>query len=76
MIKVMLVDDEPLEREGLGLILQRNRSNFEIVAEAENGEQAVEQALKHEPDLIFMDIKMPVFDGIVAIKKFSLFTQM
>lgn len=65
----MLVDDEPLEREGLGLILQKNRSNFEIVAEAENGEEAVEQALKYEPDLIFMDIKMPVFDGIVAIKK-------
>lgn len=69
MIKVMLVDDEPLEREGLGLILRKNRSNFEIVTEAENGEEAVKRALKHEPDLIFMDIKMPIFDGIVAIKK-------
>ncbi|WP_117161220.1 response regulator [Paraliobacillus sp. X-1268] len=69
MIKIMLVDDEPLERQGLGLILQKNRSNFEIVTEAGNGEEAVELALKHKPDLIFMDIKMPVFDGIIAIKK-------
>ncbi|MBM7571645.1 response regulator [Aquibacillus albus] len=69
MINIMLVDDEPIEREGLGLILRKKRSNVEIVAEAENGKQAVELALKYEPDLIFMDIKMPEFDGIVAVNK-------
>ncbi len=65
----MLVDDEPIEREGLNLILSRNRSNFEVVAEAQNGKEAVERALSFKPDLIFMDIKMPEFDGIEAIRK-------
>lgn len=65
----MLVDDEPIEREGLKLMLSRNRSNFEITAEAENGKDAVELAIVHKPDLVFMDIKMPELDGIEAIKR-------
>ncbi|MEK4746161.1 response regulator [Niallia sp. FSL W8-0177] len=69
MLKVMLVDDEPIEREGLKLMLSRNRSNFEITAEAENGKDAVELAIVHKPDLVFMDIKMPELDGIEAIKR-------
>ncbi|QJX61114.1 response regulator [Niallia circulans] len=69
MLKVMLVDDEPIEREGLKLMLSRNRSNFEITAEAENGKDAVELAIAHKPDLVFMDIKMPELDGIEAIKR-------
>ncbi|SHN30413.1 AraC family transcriptional regulator [Gracilibacillus kekensis] len=69
MIKVMLVDDEAIEREGIQMILGRNRSDFEVVAEAKNGREAVELALTHQPNLIFMDIKMPEFDGLVAIEK-------
>ena len=69
MLKVMLVDDEPIEREGLQLMLSKNRTNFEIVAEAQNGLEAVELALEHKPDLIFMDIKMPIWDGLEVIKK-------
>ncbi|WP_071395004.1 response regulator transcription factor [Bacillus tuaregi] len=69
MITVMLVDDEPFEREGLKLMLNRNRSNFEVIAEARNGNQAVELALANEPDLIFMDIKMPGMDGLEAVGK-------
>nr|WP_275980355.1 response regulator [Halalkalibacter alkaliphilus] len=65
----MLVDDEPIEREGISLMLSKNRSNFEVVAEAQNGKEAVERALTSRPDLIFMDIKMPEFDGIEAIRK-------
>lgn len=68
MVKIMLVDDEPIEREGLRLILERNRSNFEIAAEAENGKQAVDLAITSKPDLIFMDIKMPEYDGLEAIE--------
>ncbi|MCT2536741.1 response regulator [Aquibacillus koreensis] len=71
MLKVMLVDDEPIEREGLKLMLSRNRNNFEVVAEAQNGIEAVDFALQHKPDLIFMDIKMPVCDGLEAIKKIA-----
>ncbi|WP_226036663.1 response regulator [Aquibacillus saliphilus] len=71
MIKVMLVDDEPIEREGLRLILGRNRSNFKIVAEAQNGKEAVEFACTEKPDVIFMDIKIPEFDGIEAIRRIT-----
>lgn len=73
MIKIMLVDDEPIEREGLQLILRRNRSDFEIVAEARNGKEAIESALAYKPDLIFMDIKMPEFDGLEAIRQILAF---
>ncbi|WP_058305952.1 AraC family transcriptional regulator [Gracilibacillus massiliensis] len=69
MIKVMLVDDEAIEREGIEMILNRNRSDFEVVAQAKNGKEAVDLALLHQPDLIFMDIKMPEFDGLVAIER-------
>ncbi|WP_163538749.1 helix-turn-helix domain-containing protein [Gracilibacillus sp. YIM 98692] len=69
MIKVMLVDDESIEREGIRMILSRNRSHFDIVAEAQNGKEAVDCALSEKPDIIFMDIKMPEFDGLVAIEK-------
>lgn len=69
MITVMLVDDEPIEREGLRLMLEKNREKVQIVAEAQNGKKAVELALTHQPDLIFMDIKMPEMDGLAAIKQ-------
>ncbi|WP_147803319.1 response regulator [Alkalicoccus halolimnae] len=71
MVKVMLVDDEPIEREGISFILHKNRSNFQVVAEAGNGKEAVEGALVWKPDLIFMDIKMPEFDGIEAIRQIT-----
>lgn len=65
----MLVDDEAIEREGIRLMLERNRLNLEIVAEAQNGEKAIELAEMHKPDIIFMDIKMPVIDGLQATKE-------
>lgn len=69
MITVMLVDDEAIEREGLRLILNNNRTNVNVIAEASDGEQAVENALKYRPDIIFMDIKMPGMDGVTAIQQ-------
>ncbi len=65
----MLVDDELLEREGLKLMLSKNRSGFEVIAEAQNGKEAVDLAIAKKPDLIFMDIKMPQLDGLKAIQK-------
>lgn len=65
----MLVDDEELEREGLKLILANNRSEFTVVAEAQNGQEAIDLALEKKPDLIFMDIKMPKLDGLQAIEQ-------
>jgi len=69
VVKVMLVDDEPIEREGICFLLQKHRSNFEVVGEAGTGKEAVEGALLWKPDLVFMDIKMPEFDGIEAISQ-------
>ncbi|KAB8137726.1 response regulator [Gracilibacillus oryzae] len=71
MIKVLLVDDEAIEREGLRLILERNRTDIEVAGEAQNGEKAIELAKLHQPDIIFMDIKMPVIDGLEAVKEIS-----
>lgn len=69
MITVLLVDDESIEREGLRLILNKNRSNAKTIVEASDGEQAIEQAMKFHPDIIFMDIKMPGMDGLTAVKE-------
>ncbi|MEV4558093.1 response regulator transcription factor [Kitasatospora sp. NPDC049285] len=64
-IRVLLVDDQPLVRRGLFLILSPDPS-FEVVGEAEDGEQAVALAHRLRPDVVVMDIRMPVLDGVDA----------
>ncbi|MFD4657477.1 response regulator [Kitasatospora sp. NPDC058444] len=64
-IKVLIVDDQPLVRRGLSLILWPDPS-FEVVGEAEDGERAVAAALRLRPDVVVMDIRMPVLDGVGA----------
>ncbi|GAA2992795.1 response regulator transcription factor [Streptomyces lactacystinicus] len=64
-IKVLIVDDQPLVRRGLSLILFPDPS-FEVVGEAEDGERAVAAALRLRPDVVVMDIRMPVLDGVGA----------
>ena len=67
MIRILLVDDQSIVREGLASLLN-TQSDLEIVGEAENGEIAVERSLSLKPDIILMDIRMPVMDGIAAIR--------
>jgi DNA-binding NarL/FixJ family response regulator len=67
-IRVLLADDQPLVREGFRRVLSR-ASGLEIVAEAEDGAQAVEAARRHRPDVVVMDIRMPVLDGITATER-------
>lgn len=62
--KIMIVEDEPIIRLDLKEMLQNAR--YDVVAEARNGEQAVELAHRHRPDLVLMDVKMPVMNGIKA----------
>jgi DNA-binding NarL/FixJ family response regulator len=69
-IRVLIADDQPLVRRGLALILAPNPA-FEVVAEAENGEQAVELAHRHRPDVVVMDIRMPVLDGVKATERLA-----
>lgn len=68
MIRVLLADDQALVRGGFRLILEAE-SDIEVVAEAADGEQAVTAALETKPDLVLMDIRMPVLDGIEATRR-------
>jgi DNA-binding NarL/FixJ family response regulator len=65
MISVMLADDQTLVRAGFRSILE-GEDDLEVVAEAADGQQAVEQARVHVPDVVLMDIRMPRLDGIAA----------
>jgi DNA-binding NarL/FixJ family response regulator len=65
MIRVLLADDEPLVRAGIRAVLAAD-PEFEVVAEAENGRVAVELAAAHRPDVVLLDIVMPVLDGLGA----------
>jgi NarL family two-component system response regulator LiaR len=72
-IKVMIVDDHPLVRHGLKTVFEAY-DDIELVAEAENGKEAVEICEKYNPDIVIMDMVMPILDGAEAtiqlLKKF------
>jgi two-component system, NarL family, response regulator LiaR len=65
-IKVMLVDDHAVVRSGLGAVLLTHE-DMELAGEAGNGEEAIRLAEKLQPDVILMDLMMPVMDGVAAI---------
>jgi DNA-binding NarL/FixJ family response regulator len=67
-IRVLICDDQALVRGGFRAILDA-RPEIEVVGEAENGAQAVALAERRRPDVILMDIRMPVLDGIEATRK-------
>ena len=68
MIKIIIADDHPVVRSGLRALLA-SQSDFEIVGEAGNGEEAARLAISLVPDLILMDLQMPILDGIGATKR-------
>lgn len=70
MIRILLVDDQSIVREGLASLLE-TQPDLEIVGEAENGKIAVERSLQLKPDVILMDVRMPVMDGVAAIAVLS-----
>ena len=67
MKRVILVDNEPTFRKGLKTILQ-NIGDVDVVAEASNGEEFLNVIEETAADLVFMDVRMPVMDGIEASK--------
>ncbi len=67
MIRVLIVDDEPLAREGIQLHLAGHK-DVHIVAECENAEQAISSIRRLQPDLVFLDIKMPGGTGFDVVK--------
>ena len=66
-IRTVLVDDEPLATQGLQLRLQAH-DDVEVVATAANGREAIRAIKTHKPDLVFLDIQMPGFDGFSVIQ--------
>ena len=67
-IKILLVDDQPLFREGLRALLSL-QADFEVVGEAENGEEALSLARQLHPSVVLMDLQMPVLDGVAATRR-------
>lgn len=70
MIQVLLVDDQALFREGLATLLSV-WEDIEIVGEAANGQEAIAQAQALQPDVILMDVRMPVLDGVAATRRLT-----
>ncbi len=66
-IRTVLVDDEPLATQGLRLRLEAH-DDVEVVATAANGREAIRQIKTNKPDLVFLDIQMPGFDGFSVIQ--------
>ncbi len=65
-LRVVIVDDTPDLRDLLRMALQR-RGDFEVVAEAENGREAIEVGHAQQPEFVLLDIAMPVMDGLEAL---------
>lgn len=70
MNKIIIVDDHSLFREGLKLLIE-NEHLGEVIAEADNGQVFLELLEKFEPDLVIMDIEMPVMSGLKLQKSFG-----
>ena len=66
-IRTIWVDDEPLATQGLQLRLQAH-DDVEIIATAANGREAIRAIKTHKPDLVFLDIQMPGFDGFSVVQ--------
>ena len=70
MIKILLADDHALVRQGFRMILEA-QPDMQIVGQAGNGREAVEQAEKLHPDIVIMDVAMPELNGIEATRRLS-----
>jgi DNA-binding NarL/FixJ family response regulator len=68
MINILLVDDQNLIRQGLKALLELE-SDLQIIGEAENGQIAIDLAKELQPNVILMDIRMPIMDGVMATKE-------
>ena len=67
-IKIIMADDHPVVRAGIRGMLE-TQPDFEVIAEAKNGQEAIEQVEKLKPDVVLIDLRMPEMDGVEAIGK-------
>src|SRR5690348_12278110 len=68
-VRILLADDHTIVRKGLRMLLES--AGFEVVAEAANGLDAVAMAEQHRPDVVVMDVGMPVLNGIEAARQIA-----
>ena len=68
LIRVLIVDDQALFREGLRTLLSV-QTDFEVVGEASNGEEAIRLAVQTRPTVVLMDVRMPVMNGVAATER-------
>ena len=69
MYKLLIVDDEKIEREGMAELIDWGSFGIELAGTAWNGQDGYEKVLKLHPDIVMTDIKMPVMDGLGLIRK-------
>ncbi|GAC1402998.1 MAG: response regulator transcription factor [Ktedonobacteraceae bacterium] len=67
-VRIVLADDHPIVREGLRTVLE-TQADFEVVAEAANGEEALQLVASFHPDIVLLDLEMPHMDGVEAIRR-------
>ncbi|MCP3015245.1 response regulator transcription factor [Nocardiopsis dassonvillei] len=68
MIRVLLVDDQPLVRTGVRALLERDEG-IEVVAESQNGREALVDIDRHRPDVVLLDLQMPAMDGLAVLRE-------
>ncbi|WP_299091977.1 response regulator [uncultured Metabacillus sp.] len=68
-MKIVIVDDEMIERKAMKKLIEESFSHMKVVGEAANGRFAIKQAIQHKPDVMIMDIHMPGIDGLEAIRQ-------
>ncbi|MEU1899977.1 response regulator transcription factor [Nocardiopsis dassonvillei] len=68
MIRVLLVDDQPLVRAGVRALLERDEG-IEVVAESQNGREALVDIDRHRPDVVLLDLQMPAMDGLAVLRE-------
>ncbi len=74
MVRILLVDDHPIVREGLRALLE-TQEDFEVIAESANGEEALRLTTTLQPDMLLLDLEMPVMDGVETIRRLHQLSQ-
>jgi DNA-binding NarL/FixJ family response regulator len=70
-VRILLVDDHEIVREGIRTLISRSRPDWEICGEARNGEEALEAVQKLKPDVVILDITMPKMNGLEAAPRIA-----